>query len=447
MDWIGKNGGCQRKAFRRQEFCFFRQKSQVIPTAIWVSAVSRIAPRGPKEERRNAYRRRNKPDAWLRHMFATRQRQRQPLGAELQGCRLFDSLQRRRLQGRIKTQGASADSRADPISVVTCTYAARGLEETPTRSTCGTLSLPELNKVFDNVVPTGTSTKTVVDVTASIVGLSERVQVVPVGPQATNVACLFLPSFVSSEALVQALSPHGKMLTVTSASVPKMWFKRRPTSTVHGTVLWSLRRTWSLKQRMRPLVRELRGWSPHCCLPCSSFLLGRRHWGFRPLKPTSTATAASEDVVEVAENETQGDGMVHDTTPCASASPPAQQALVADNAELSPVNATSVSPDARSTNVPRRPRRRKLGAFTEIRGCYRSHFACYGPCNFYTTSCSQEDDGTESTYIGPPSCGLERCSDEASDGRAATSTFFRKVEERTVIRSQLCPLDTFRGTV
>ncbi|KAH6942553.1 hypothetical protein HPB50_007856 [Hyalomma asiaticum] len=59
--------------------------------------------------------------------FATRQRQRQPVGAEVQGCRLFDSLQRRRLQGRIKTQGAAADSRADPVS-----------EETPTRSTCGT---------------------------------------------------------------------------------------------------------------------------------------------------------------------------------------------------------------------------------------------------------------------------------------------------------------------
>lgn len=68
--------------------------------------------------------------------FATRQRQRQPVGAELQGCRLFDSLQRGRLQGRIKTQGAAADSRADPISVVPSIYAARGLEETPIRSTC-----------------------------------------------------------------------------------------------------------------------------------------------------------------------------------------------------------------------------------------------------------------------------------------------------------------------
>ncbi|KAH6931696.1 hypothetical protein HPB50_027242 [Hyalomma asiaticum] len=77
----------------------------------------------------------------------------------------------------------------------------------------------------------------------------------------------------------------------------------------------------------------------------------------------STATAASEDVVvvtdavlasplQVAENETKGDGLVNDATPCASASPPAQQALVSDNADLSPVNATSVSPDARSTNVP-----------------------------------------------------------------------------------------------
>ncbi|KAH6920407.1 hypothetical protein HPB50_022187 [Hyalomma asiaticum] len=44
----------------------------------------------------------------------------------------------------------------------------------------------------------------------------ELVQVVPVGPQVTNVVCLFLPSFFSKEAFMQALSPYGKVLTVTS---------------------------------------------------------------------------------------------------------------------------------------------------------------------------------------------------------------------------------------
>ncbi|KAH6920461.1 hypothetical protein HPB50_028551 [Hyalomma asiaticum] len=93
----------------------------------------------------------------------------------------------------------------------------------------------------------------------------ERVQVVPVGPQVTNVACLFLPSFVSNEALVQALSPYGKVLTVTG-----------------------VRHSYS----------------------------DAAAGAFHRLKPTSTATAASEDVVvkkdaalasplQVAEDETQ----------------------------------------------------------------------------------------------------------------------------------------------
>lgn len=111
---------------------------------------------------------------------------------------------------------------------------------------------PSKAQAFDVVVPAGTSPETVVDATASIVGLSEvhcvqhmggmnfqvtvksmasmtlivdagyltiggeRIPVVPVGPQVTNVACLFLPAFVSNEVLVQALSPYGKVLTVTA---------------------------------------------------------------------------------------------------------------------------------------------------------------------------------------------------------------------------------------
>nr|XP_054925842.1 uncharacterized protein LOC126529466 [Dermacentor andersoni] len=106
---------------------------------------------------------------------------------------------------------------------------------------------PSKAHVFDVVVPTGNGPETVVDATASIVGLSEvycvqhmgglNFQVTvksmasmtlivdagclviggercPVGPQVTNVTCLFLPSFVPNEVLVQALSPYGKVLSV-----------------------------------------------------------------------------------------------------------------------------------------------------------------------------------------------------------------------------------------
>ncbi|XP_070396503.1 uncharacterized protein [Dermacentor albipictus] len=111
---------------------------------------------------------------------------------------------------------------------------------------------PSKAHVFDVVVPTGNGPETVVDATASIVGLSEvycvqhmgglnfqvtvkstasmtlivdagclviggeRCPVVPVGPQVTNVTCLFLPSFVPNEVLVQALSPYGKVLSVSA---------------------------------------------------------------------------------------------------------------------------------------------------------------------------------------------------------------------------------------
>ncbi|KAH6925728.1 hypothetical protein HPB50_008990 [Hyalomma asiaticum] len=303
---------------------------------------------------------------------------------------------------------------------------------------------PSKAVVFDIVVPTGTSPETVVDATASIVGLSEvycvqhqgaqnfqvtvksmgamslivdagylviggeRVQVVPVGPQVTNVACLFLPSFVSNEALVQALSPYGKVLTVTSG----LMSARRGVLTGTRFIRMEMNAANPVPNYLRisghratfdyrGLQRVCRrcGSSGHLRAQCTAPFCGRcgvhghasdgcdrpcRRCGdghptvvcpvrrsysdaatgaFPPLKPTSTATAASEDVavvkdavlaspLQVAENETQGDGSVHDATPCASASPPAQQALVSDNAELSPFNATSVSPDARSTNVP-----------------------------------------------------------------------------------------------
>ncbi|XP_065307978.1 uncharacterized protein [Dermacentor albipictus] len=109
---------------------------------------------------------------------------------------------------------------------------------------------PSKAQVFDVVVPVGNGPETVVDATASIVGLSEvycvqhmgglnfqvtvksmasmtlivnagclviggeRCLVVPVGLQVTDVSCLFLPSFVPNEVLIQALSPYGKVLSV-----------------------------------------------------------------------------------------------------------------------------------------------------------------------------------------------------------------------------------------
>lgn len=109
---------------------------------------------------------------------------------------------------------------------------------------------PSKAQVFNVVVPAGNGPETVVDATASLVGLSEvycvqhmgglnfqvtvksmasmtlivdagcllidgeHCPVVPVDLQITNVACLFLPSFVPNEVLVQALSPYGKVLSV-----------------------------------------------------------------------------------------------------------------------------------------------------------------------------------------------------------------------------------------
>ncbi|KAH7978299.1 hypothetical protein HPB49_005137 [Dermacentor silvarum] len=105
-------------------------------------------------------------------------------------------------------------------------------------------------QVFAVVVPTRNGLETVVDATTSIVSLSEvycvphmeclnfqvtvksitsmslivhagclvicgeRCPAVPVGPQVTNVTCLFLPSFVPNEVLVRALAPYGKVLSV-----------------------------------------------------------------------------------------------------------------------------------------------------------------------------------------------------------------------------------------
>ncbi|KAH6930130.1 hypothetical protein HPB50_010381 [Hyalomma asiaticum] len=296
---------------------------------------------------------------------------------------------------------------------------------------------PSKALVFDIVVPRGTSPETVVDTTASIVGPSEvycvqhqgapnfqvtvksmgtmslivdagylviggeRVQVVPVGPQVTSVACLVLPSFVSNEALVQALSPYGKVLTVTSGLMSArrgvltgrrfIRIEMNAANTVPNYLSISGHRATFNYRGLQRVCRRC-GSSGHLRAQCTAPFCGR--WGvhvhssdgcdrpcrrcgdghpnvvcpvrryysdaapgaFSPLKPTSPATAASEDVVvvkdavlasplQVAENETQGDGSVHDATPCASASPPAQQALVSDNAELSPVNATSLTLD------------------------------------------------------------------------------------------------------
>lgn len=110
---------------------------------------------------------------------------------------------------------------------------------------------PKKALAFDVVVPEGTSPEDVVDATSSIVGIEEvycvqhfggrnyqvtvnseaalaqivdashliirgeRVAIVPLGPQVTQVTVLFLPCRVPSEVLAQALSPYGKVLHIT----------------------------------------------------------------------------------------------------------------------------------------------------------------------------------------------------------------------------------------
>ncbi|KAM7296306.1 mucin-7-like [Ixodes scapularis] len=47
---------------------------------------------------------------------------------------------------------------------------------------------------------------------------NQSVSVVPTGPEVTNVTCLFLPTFVSNDQLVQALAPYGKVIDVSYAT-------------------------------------------------------------------------------------------------------------------------------------------------------------------------------------------------------------------------------------
>ncbi|CAN7942381.1 unnamed protein product, partial [Ixodes hexagonus] len=122
---------------------------------------------------------------------------------------------------------------------------------------------PPKSGAFDIVVPLGTSSDDLIDAVACVVGLPEvysaqhlgaqsfqivvnsrsaaaklkeagavtiastqvpivgirtfRPPIVPAGPQVTNVTCMFLPTFVRNELLVQALSAHGKVLEITHA--------------------------------------------------------------------------------------------------------------------------------------------------------------------------------------------------------------------------------------
>ncbi|KAG0441165.1 hypothetical protein HPB47_016026 [Ixodes persulcatus] len=47
---------------------------------------------------------------------------------------------------------------------------------------------------------------------------NQSVPIVPTGPQVTNVTCLFPPTFVRNDQLVQALAPYGKVIDVTYAT-------------------------------------------------------------------------------------------------------------------------------------------------------------------------------------------------------------------------------------
>ncbi|KAG0418738.1 hypothetical protein HPB47_004628, partial [Ixodes persulcatus] len=46
---------------------------------------------------------------------------------------------------------------------------------------------------------------------------STQVPIVPVRPQVTNVTCVFLPTYVHNDLLVQAPSAHGKVFEITHA--------------------------------------------------------------------------------------------------------------------------------------------------------------------------------------------------------------------------------------
>ncbi|KAG0416165.1 hypothetical protein HPB47_006649 [Ixodes persulcatus] len=47
---------------------------------------------------------------------------------------------------------------------------------------------------------------------------STEVFIVPAGPQETNVTCMFLPTYVCNDLLIQALSTHWKVLQITHAT-------------------------------------------------------------------------------------------------------------------------------------------------------------------------------------------------------------------------------------
>ncbi|CAN8017509.1 unnamed protein product, partial [Ixodes persulcatus] len=115
-------------------------------------------------------------------------------------------------------------------------------------------SPPPKAHAFDVVVPVGTSADDLIDGVSAIAGLPEifsaqhlggtnfqvvvntraaalklreagsvsianqSVPIVPTGPQVTNVTCLFLPTFVRNDQLVQALAPYGKVIDVSYAT-------------------------------------------------------------------------------------------------------------------------------------------------------------------------------------------------------------------------------------
>ncbi|KAG0409905.1 hypothetical protein HPB47_012977 [Ixodes persulcatus] len=115
-------------------------------------------------------------------------------------------------------------------------------------------SPPPKAHAFDVVLPVGTSADDLIDGVSAIVGLPEifsaqhlggtnfqvvvntraatlklreagsvsianqSVPIVSTGPQVTNVTCLFLPTFVRNDQLVQALAPYGKVIDVSYAT-------------------------------------------------------------------------------------------------------------------------------------------------------------------------------------------------------------------------------------
>ncbi|KAL3187025.1 hypothetical protein MRX96_026118 [Rhipicephalus microplus] len=76
------------------------------------------ASRNPKQRYHELPSKENLRNAWLRNICQEGSDKGQPLGAQLQDCRVFASFHSRRLQGGHETQVAAPNSFANSVSVL-----------------------------------------------------------------------------------------------------------------------------------------------------------------------------------------------------------------------------------------------------------------------------------------------------------------------------------------